>query len=89
MKEHSPEADRGESKRVEGHMMKGSSLRTHMYWSALHYIVELHLLGLHREKCTKKLLVMSWWLPAAPQSANEQSGSFGICRLIQTQVEFR
>lgn len=54
MKEHSPEADRGESKRVEGHMMKGSSLRTHMYWSALHYIVELHLLGLHREKMHQK-----------------------------------
>jgi hypothetical protein len=30
---------------------------THMYWSALHCIVELHLSGLHIEKCTKNLLV--------------------------------
>ena len=34
-------------------VMKDSLLMTHMYWSALHCIVELHLLGLHREKCTK------------------------------------
>ena len=38
--------------------MKDSLLTTHMYWSALHCIVELHLSGLHREKCTKKLLVV-------------------------------
>ena len=34
--------------------MKDSLLTTHMYWSTLHWIVELHLSGLHREKCTKK-----------------------------------
>ena len=33
-------------------------LRTHLYWSALHRAVELHLLGLHREKLAKKFLVM-------------------------------
>ena len=27
---------------------------THMYWSVLHYVVELHLLEFHREKHTKK-----------------------------------
>jgi hypothetical protein len=46
MKEHFAEADTGEtmlcySKQV----MKDSLLMTHMYWSALHYVVELHLLG--------------------------------------------
>ena len=30
----------------------------HMYWSTLHCVVELHLSGLHREKGTKKLLVV-------------------------------
>ena len=47
-------------------MMKDSSLMTHMYWSALDYVVELLLLGLHRKKCTKKLLVVCCgflWLP--------------------------
>ena len=41
-------------------LLKQASERTHyrffansMYWSALCCIVELHLLGLHREKCTK------------------------------------
>jgi hypothetical protein len=34
------------------------SLLTHMYWFALHYIVELHLSGLLREKHTKKILVV-------------------------------
>ena len=34
--------------------MKDSSLMTHMYWSALHYTVELHLLELHREKTITK-----------------------------------
>jgi hypothetical protein len=38
--------------------MKDSSLATFMYWPALHYIIELHLSGLHREKRTKKLLVV-------------------------------
>lgn len=38
--------------------MKDSLLITHMYWSTLQCIVELHLLVLHREKCTKNLLVL-------------------------------
>jgi hypothetical protein len=38
--------------------MKESLLTTHMYWSALHSVVELHLPGCHREKCAKKLLVV-------------------------------
>jgi hypothetical protein len=29
-----------------------------MYWSILHCVVELHLSGLHSEKCTKTLLVV-------------------------------
>jgi hypothetical protein len=57
---------------MNGHMMKGSLLTTGMYWSAIHRAVELHLSGLHREKCTnatktknKKLLVLCWQLLAA------------------------
>jgi hypothetical protein len=34
--------------------MKDSLLTAHMYWSALLCVVEMHLLGLHREKCPKK-----------------------------------
>jgi len=36
---------------MKGHVMSDSLLTTHM--SALHFVVELHLLGLHREKHTK------------------------------------
>ena len=43
---------------MKGHIMKDSLLRTCMYWSTLHCIVELHLLGHHREKQTEKLLVV-------------------------------
>ena len=55
------EADIGDrlfcqSKHMEGHGMKDSLLMTHMYWSTLHCVVELHLLGLHKEKCSKTLL---------------------------------
>jgi hypothetical protein len=38
--------------------MKDSLLTGHMYWPALYCVVELRLLGLHREKCVKKLLVV-------------------------------
>jgi hypothetical protein len=38
--------------------MKDALLTRHMYWSALHCIVELQLSGLHREKHNKKLLVV-------------------------------
>ena len=63
MKEHFTEADMGErtfciSKHVKGHVIKDSLLRTQMYWSTLQCIVELHLSGLHREKHTKKLVVV-------------------------------
>jgi hypothetical protein len=34
--------------------MKESSLTTGMHWPALHCLVELHLLSLHREKHAKK-----------------------------------
>ena len=37
--------------------MKDSWLMTRMHLFTLHCIVELHLLGLHRKKSTKKLLV--------------------------------
>ena len=30
--------------------MKDSLLTTNIYWSDLHFVVDLHLLGLHREK---------------------------------------
>jgi hypothetical protein len=60
MKECFAEADTGkrmfcESKHVTGHMMKNSLLTTHMYWSPL---VEFRMSELHREKHTKKLLVV-------------------------------
>jgi hypothetical protein len=38
--------------------MKDSLLTTHRNWSTLHCVVELHLSGHHREKCTKNLLVV-------------------------------
>jgi hypothetical protein len=38
--------------------MEDSLLTTCMYWFALHCGVELHLSGLHREKRTKKLLMV-------------------------------
>ena len=38
--------------------MKHSLLATCMYRSALHCIVELDLLGLHRERSTKKLVMV-------------------------------
>ncbi|EDL29764.1 mCG148019 [Mus musculus] len=40
--------------------MEDSLLTTCMYWSALHFVVELHLSGLHREEQTKKFLVMCY-----------------------------
>jgi hypothetical protein len=42
------------SKHMKGHVVKDSLLIICIYWSALHCIFELHLSGLHREKCTKK-----------------------------------
>jgi hypothetical protein len=47
---------------MKRHMMKDSLLMTHMYWSALHCVVELHLLGLHAEKCTRKLVMVCYSL---------------------------
>jgi hypothetical protein len=38
--------------------MKHFLLKTCMYWSSLHCMVELYLSGLHREKCTKKLFIV-------------------------------
>jgi hypothetical protein len=71
VKECFPEVDTGERMDVlltqacEGHVMKESLLMTTMYQFALHFIVEFLLSGLHREKHTKKLLVVGWWLLAA------------------------
>jgi hypothetical protein len=48
--------DRGCS--AKRHVMKDSLLTTRMCWSALHCVVELHLLGCHREKPHQKLLVV-------------------------------
>jgi hypothetical protein len=51
-----------ESRRGLSHVMKGSLLMTHMYRSSLPCIVELNLLGCHREKHNKKLLVVYYSL---------------------------
>ena len=48
--------------------MKDSLLMPYMYWSALHCVVELHLSGLHREKRTKKLLVVYCSFLQLPQT---------------------
>jgi hypothetical protein len=67
MKECFPEADTGARmfcEHMKGYVMKDSSLITCIYWSNLHCMVELHLSGLHREKHTKKLLVLCWQLLA-------------------------
>jgi hypothetical protein len=58
VKEHLAEAETSErifckSKHMKRHIMD-SSLTAHMYWPTLHCVGELHLLGLHRQKCTKK-----------------------------------
>jgi hypothetical protein len=46
----------------------------HMYWSALQCIIELHLSELHREKPTKKLLVVCCsFLPLVQTGADWQS----------------
>lgn len=59
--------------------MKDSSLTTHMYWSALHGIVELHLSGLHRQKRTKNLVVCL--------AASEDAGWLAQwCRLRQMHL---
>ena len=55
-----------QSKHVKGYMMD-SLLTIRMTWSTLHCVVDLHLLTLHREKCTKNLLVMAGgFLPLLP-----------------------
>ena len=41
-------------------MIKDFFLTAHIYWFALYCVVELHLLGLHREKYIKNLLVMCY-----------------------------
>lgn len=45
--------------------MKDYLIMTHRKWFTLHCFVELHLFRLHREKCTRNVLVVCWWLPAA------------------------
>ena len=91
VKECFPEVDTGERmftgecKHMEGHVMTDSSLMTHLNCSALHCIVELLWLGLHRGKCTKNLWVVCWWLLAA----SADSGWLAKwCHLIQTHGEF-
>jgi hypothetical protein len=63
-------------------MMKDSLLTTHMYWSALHCVVGLHLLGLPREKHTKKLLVVCCSLLLLPRT-----GLIGCTRRGKTPAE--
>jgi len=39
---------------MKGRVMKDSSLTMHMYWSALHCVTVLYLLGLHRGRHARK-----------------------------------
>lgn len=41
-------------------VMRASLVTTHKYWFTLNCAAELHLPWLHREKCTKKILVVFW-----------------------------
>jgi hypothetical protein len=45
------------SNHMNGHAINDSSLMTQP-WPTLHYIVEINLSDLHREKCTNKILVV-------------------------------
>jgi hypothetical protein len=45
------------SKHVKGHMMKDSLTTTHMYWSALYCIVELHLSDFIERNAPRNF----WW----------------------------
>ena len=58
-------------KHVKGHVMKESLLTICLHWSILHCLVELYLLGLHREKNTKKLLMVCWQLLAASKDSGQ------------------
>jgi hypothetical protein len=58
---------------MKGRVMKDSLLTSHIYWSALHFVAELHLLWLHREKCTQKLLVLCWQVPAASSNSSKSA----------------
>jgi hypothetical protein len=67
VKECLAEADTGEgmfyiNKHMKRHTIKDYLLTIHIHWSALYYIVELHLSECHREKGTKKLLVVYYSL---------------------------
>jgi hypothetical protein len=65
--------------------MKDSSLTTHMYWSALHCIVELHLSGLHREKHTKEFLVVCCSFFPLPQSPADWQSDVSWDRTVLRQ----
>jgi hypothetical protein len=64
---------------MKGHMMKDSLSTTHMYWSALHCIAELHLLGLHRETCIKKLRVVFCGFLLLPQTQADWQSETDAC----------
>jgi hypothetical protein len=55
-------------------MIKDSSLKTFRYWFVLHCVDELLLSVLHREKCSRKLLVVYYmFLPLLQTSVYWQS----------------
>jgi hypothetical protein len=59
VKEHLAEADTAErifgySQHVKEYVEKHLLIMTHMHWSDLYCVVELHLSGLHTEKGSKK-----------------------------------
>lgn len=53
--------------------MKGSSLTTRKHLSPLHCVVKLHLLGLHKEKYTKKASGGVLQLLAASEDSGQQA----------------
>lgn len=62
--------------------MKDFLITTHMYWFTLHCIAELYLSSLHREKCTKNLVVF-WQLLTASSDLGWLAEWY---QLIQTHV---
>jgi hypothetical protein len=79
LKQASEETFLWSRRRWKGHMMRDSSIITLMCWSALLFVVELFLSGLHREKRTKKLLMVYWdFLPLPQTPADWQSDTANI-----------
>jgi hypothetical protein len=68
-------------KHVKGHVIKDTLLITCKHWSALPCIAEHHRLGLHREKCTKKFLVVCCSFLPLPRNQADCQSNVSWCRL--------